>query len=168
MLETCTPGIIVGTEPYQHINAGLLIFPGTCTPAQPGCLRRRAMAARRHLLERERVHLPRRADPPPPSTTLSDEQVFGLATALMHAEHNRMAALPCQASLLTAPVTTSRPLVPGLVPWCGPPLTMPNGPKPASRATTPAIDVDHFPTYGRVRDLAGMGAVPTAGPPTQA
>ena len=44
-LETCTPGIIVGTEPYQDINAGLVIFPGTCTPAQPGCLRRRVMPA---------------------------------------------------------------------------------------------------------------------------
>ena len=93
MLEACTSGIIVCIEPYQDVNASLVIFPGTCTPAQPGCLRRWIMAAKRHLLERERVRLPRRVDPPPPSTTLSEEQVCGLATALKHVEHNRMAAL---------------------------------------------------------------------------
>ena len=59
----CTPGIIVGAEPYQDINAGLVIFPGASTPAQPGCLRRRIMAARPHLL-------PRRIDPPPPFALL--------------------------------------------------------------------------------------------------
>ena len=103
------------------INAGLVIFPGTCVPAQPGCLQQRVMAVRRHLLERQRVHLPRRADPPPPSTTLSDEQVFGLATALMHAEHNRMAALsrtPLAGILAQSPrdYLTAWALP---VPWCG-------------------------------------------------
>ena len=51
-LEACTPGIIVGTEPYPDVNAGPVIFLGTRTPAQPGGLLRRVMAARQHLLER--------------------------------------------------------------------------------------------------------------------
>ena len=142
MLEACTPGIIVGTEPDQDINAGLVIFPGTCTPAQPGCLRRRIMAARRHLLEREFARLPRRVDPPPPSTTLSEDQVCGLATALKHAEHNHMAALsrtPLAGILANGfrdYLTAWHSWVPGPAPWFGLPLTMRDGPKPASHAMT--------------------------------
>ena len=52
------PGLIVGTEPHQDINAGLAIFPGAAASPQPGCLRRKVMAARLHLLERPRVPLP--------------------------------------------------------------------------------------------------------------
>ena len=31
-LQTGQPGLIVGTEPHQDINAGLAIFPGTAAP----------------------------------------------------------------------------------------------------------------------------------------
>ena len=34
-LQTGQPGLIVGTEPHQDINAGLAIFPGTAATPQP-------------------------------------------------------------------------------------------------------------------------------------
>ena len=86
-----SPGLIVGTEPHQDINAGLAIFPGTAASHQPGCLRRKVMAARLHLLERSRAPLPHKPAEPPPTNTLNTEQLRALATA--HAEHAQMAAL---------------------------------------------------------------------------
>ena len=52
------PGLLVGTEPHQDINAGMAIFPGTEDSPKPGTLRRKVMTARRMLLEKPRVDLP--------------------------------------------------------------------------------------------------------------
>ena len=87
-LEACTPGIIVGTEPHQDVNAGLVIFPGTRTPAPA-----RWPPSQSHGSQAAPRTPPHKANQPPPTTTLSDQQVFALASVLTHAEHNRMAAL---------------------------------------------------------------------------
>ena len=89
-LQTGQPGLIVGTEPHQDINAGLAIFPGTAASPQPGCLRLKVMAARLHLLERPSPFKPAEA---PPTTALNAKQQEALATALLHAEHVQLAAL---------------------------------------------------------------------------
>ena len=78
------PGLLVGTEPHQDINAGMAIFPGTADAPKPGTLRRKVMAARRSLLEKPRVDLP---DAPPallPPVTLSEQQ-FRAAQSAVHA-----------------------------------------------------------------------------------
>ena len=84
-LQTGQPGLIVGTEPHQDINAGLAIFPGTAATPQPGCLRRKVMAARLHLLQRTRTPLPFKPAEEPPNAALTATQQQALATALLHA-----------------------------------------------------------------------------------
>ena len=87
------PGLLVGTEPHQDINAGMAIFPGTAEAPKPGTLRRKVMAARRSLLEKPRVDLP--AAPPAllPPVTLSEQQFRAAQSAVTHAQHLQMAAL---------------------------------------------------------------------------
>ena len=87
------PGLLVGTEPHQDINAGMAIFPGTADAPKPGTLRRKVMAARRSLLEKPRVDLP--AAPPAllPPVTLSEQQFRAAQSAVTHAQHLQMAAL---------------------------------------------------------------------------
>ena len=87
------PGLLVGTEPHQDINAGMAIFPGTADAPKPGTLRRKVMAARRSLLEKPRVDLP--AAPPAllPPVTLSERQFRAAQSAVTHAQHLQMAAL---------------------------------------------------------------------------
>ena len=92
-LQNGQPGLIVGTEPHQDINAGLAIFPGTAATPHPGCLRRKVMAARLHLLERPRTPLPFKPAEEPPNAALNTKQQQALATALLHAEHVQLAAL---------------------------------------------------------------------------
>ena len=87
------PGLLVGTEPHQDINAGMAIFPSTADAPKPGTLRRKVMAARRCLLEKPRVDLP---DAPPallPPVTLSEQQFRAAQSAVTHAQHLQMAAL---------------------------------------------------------------------------
>ena len=45
------PGILIGTEPHQDINAGMAIFIGSQTTPRPGSLWCKISAARRALLE---------------------------------------------------------------------------------------------------------------------
>ena len=87
------PGLLVGTEPHQDINAGMAIFPGTEESPKPGTLRRKVMTARRMLLEKPRVDLP--ATPPAlvPPATLSERQFRAVQSAVKHAQHLQMAAL---------------------------------------------------------------------------
>ena len=92
-LQAGHPGLIVGTEPRQDINAGLAIFPGTAATPQPGCLRRKVMVARLHLLQRTRTPLPSKPAEEPPNAALNTPQQQALATALLHAEHIQLAAL---------------------------------------------------------------------------
>ena len=111
-LQTGQPGLIVGTEPHQDINAGLAIFPGTAATPQPGCLRRKVMAARQHLLERPRQALPFKPAEAPPTTALNAQQQQALATALLHAEHVQLAALsraPLAGTLSRLPCSLGPP-----------------------------------------------------------
>ena len=87
------PGLLVGTEPHQDINAGMAIFPGNTDAPKPGTLRRKVMAARRSLLEKPRVDLP--AAPPAlvPPVTLTEQQFRASQSAVTHARHLQMAAL---------------------------------------------------------------------------
>ena len=48
------PGILIGTEPHQDINAGMAIFIGSQTTPRPGSLWCKISAARRALLEKPR------------------------------------------------------------------------------------------------------------------
>ena len=51
-LEFGEPGLLIGTEPHQDINAGMAIFIGSASTPRPGTLWCKVAAARRVLLEK--------------------------------------------------------------------------------------------------------------------
>ena len=87
------PGLLVGTEPHQDINAGVAIFPGTEDSPKPGTLRRKVMTARRSSLEKPRVDLPATLPALVPPVSLSERQFRASQSAVTHAQHLQMAAL---------------------------------------------------------------------------
>ena len=87
------PGILIGTEPHQDINAGMAIFIGSQTTPRPGSLWCKIAAARRALLEKAREELPHKPAALMPPVTLSEQQFRAASSALTHATHVRMAAL---------------------------------------------------------------------------
>ena len=58
------------------------------------------MAARRHLLEQQRVHLPRKADQPPPSTLTALRPSYSVLTTIGWAALSRtlLAGILAQSS----------------------------------------------------------------------
>ena len=87
------PGILIGTEPHQDINAGMAIFMGTQTTPRPGSLWCKISAARRALLEKPREELPHKPAALIPPMTLTEPQFMAASSAMTHATHVRMAAL---------------------------------------------------------------------------
>ena len=66
------PGILIGTEPHQDINAGMAIFIGSQTTPRPGSLWCKISAARRALLEKPREELPHKPAALMPPMTLTE------------------------------------------------------------------------------------------------
>ena len=93
-LELGEPGLLIGTEPYQDINAGMAIFIGSNnnTP-RPGTPWRKIAAARRALLDKPREDLPGAPAALMPPVTIPERQFRAMQSAMMHASHVRMAAL---------------------------------------------------------------------------
>lgn len=91
-LQQASPGIILGTEPYQDVNAGLAVFPARNLSVLPGPLRCKVNTLRVNLLKQRRVPLPTTAEAPP-SNTLTDQQLLSIAASLAHAQYATMAAL---------------------------------------------------------------------------
>ena len=87
------PGILIGTEPHQDINAGIAIFMASQTAPRPDSLWCKISAARRALLEKPRKELPHRPAALMPSMTLTEPQFRTASSAMIHAAHIRMAAL---------------------------------------------------------------------------
>ena len=87
------PGILIGTEPHQDINAGMAIFIGSQTTPRPGSLWCKISAARRALLEKPREELPHKPAALMPPVTLTEQQFRAASSAMTHATHVRMAAL---------------------------------------------------------------------------
>ena len=87
------PGILIGTEPHQDINAGMAIFLGSQNTPRPGSLWCKISAARRALLEKPREELPHKPAALMPPVTLTEPQFRAASSALTHAAHVRMAAL---------------------------------------------------------------------------
>ena len=87
------PGILIGTEPHQDINAGMAIFIGSQTTPRPGSLWCKIAAARRALLEKPREELPHTPAALMPPVTLSEQEFRAANSALIHATHVQMAAL---------------------------------------------------------------------------
>ena len=85
------PGILIGTELHQDINAEMAIFIDSQTTPRPDSLWCKIAAARRVLLEKPREELPPAALIP--SMTLSEQQFRAANSALFHATHVQMAAL---------------------------------------------------------------------------
>ena len=69
------PGILIGTEPHQDINAGIAIFMDSQTTPRPGSLWCKISAARRALLEKPREELLHRPAALMPPVTLTEFSV---------------------------------------------------------------------------------------------
>ena len=87
------PGLLIGTEPHQDINAGMAIFIGSTSTPRPGTLWCKIAAARRALLEKTCEELPNKPAALMPPVTLSEQQFRAANSAVLHAAHTQMAAL---------------------------------------------------------------------------
>ena len=88
-LEFGEPGLLIGTEPHQDINAGMAIFIGSASTPRPGTLWCKIAAARRALLEKPR-EAPAALMPP---VTIPERDFGAVQSAILHASHTQMAAL---------------------------------------------------------------------------
>ena len=92
-LEFGEPGLLIGTEPHQDINAGMAIFLGSAGTPRPGTLWCKIAAARRALLEKRCEELPTTPAAFMPPVTLSERQFRAAQSAILHASHTQMSAL---------------------------------------------------------------------------
>ena len=92
-LDFGEPGILIGTEPHQDINAGMAIFLASNSAPRPGTLLCKVAATRRTLLEKPREDLPNSPAALMPPGTISERHFRAAHSALLHASHTQMAAL---------------------------------------------------------------------------
>ena len=133
-LQAGQPGLIVGTEPHQDINAGLAIFPGTARlPTAKGydCTCWSGLGFPYHS-SRLRPH-------PPTLSTRSSCKPLPLPSCMQSTSILQRSLAPRSLAFSHKTLTTT--LQPGSssahgpVPWCGPHLNAPSGQRPAVPST---------------------------------